>query len=202
MTITTFLLWLLAYLCGSLPFGLWVTRLIKGIDIRDGGSGHITTTNTIRQSGWLAGILVLVLDIMKGFIPTYLAIHLGQPEWAVAVTAGLTVAGHCWTVFARFRGGMGLAVTGGAFLVVSWKGFLIGLGILIFFVVIIRHAARGTLISALVIPPVFWLIFSVTIAFWIALAACIVVAIRFTIDWNRKYRELWLDRESRGPESS
>ena len=79
MTILTLPIWLLAYLSGSLPFGLWITRLVKRVDIRDGGSGHITTTNTIRQAGWLPGALVLVLDVAKGFLPTYLALHLGQP---------------------------------------------------------------------------------------------------------------------------
>jgi len=197
MTILIFPLWLLAYLSGSLPFGLWITRLVKKVDIRDGGSGHITTTNTIRQAGWLPGALVLVLDVAKGFLPVYLSFHLEQPIWVAAIAAALTVAGHCWPVFAQFRGGMGLAVTGGAFLAVSWQGFLVGLGILIFFVLVIRHAARGTFIASLVIPPVIWLLFSTAPILWVATAACVIVAIRFTIDWNRKYRELWLDREPR-----
>ncbi len=198
MTNLTLHLWLLAYLSGSLPFGLWITRLIKRVDIRDGGSGHITTTNTIRQAGWLPGALVLVLDVAKGFLPVYLAHRLDQPGWAVAITAGLSVAGHCWPVFAQFRGGMGLAVTGGAFLAISWQGFLVGFAILIFFVLVIRHAARGTFIASLVIPPVIWALFSATTILWVSIATSAVVAIRFTIDWNRKYRELWLDRERHG----
>ena len=197
MTILTLPLWLLAYLSGSLPFGLWITRLIKRVDLRDGGSGHITTTNTIRQAGWLPGALVLVLDVAKGFLPVYLALRLEQPAWAVAIVAALIVAGHCWPMFAQFRGGMGLAVTGGAFLAISWQGFLVGIGILIFFVLVIRHAARGTFVASLVIPPVIWLLFSTSTILWVAIATSIVVAVRFTIDWNRKYRELWLDRERR-----
>ncbi len=198
MTILTLPLWLLAYLSGSLPFGLWITRLIKRVDIRDGGSGHITTTNTIRQAGWLPGALVLVLDVAKGFLPVYLALRFEQPAWAVAIAAALVVAGHCWPVFAQFRGGMGLAGTGGIFLAISWQGFLVGFGILIFFVLVIRHAARGTFVASLVIPPVIWLLFSTTTILWVAIATSTVVAIRFTIDWNRKYRELWLDRERPG----
>jgi glycerol-3-phosphate acyltransferase PlsY len=181
----------------TLTLPLWITQLVKRVDIRDGGSGHITTTNTIRQAGWLPGALVLILDVAKGFLPVYFAFRLEQPLWSVAIAAALAVAGHCWPVFAQFRGGMGLAVTGGAFLAVSWQGFLVGLGILIFFVLVIRHAARGTFVASLVIPPVIWLLFSTNAILWIATAACIIVAIRFTIDWNRKYRELWLDREPR-----
>ena len=75
-------------------FQLLITRLVKRVDIRDGGSGHVTTTNTIRQAGWLPGVLVLLLDVAKGFLPVYVALRLGQPGWAVAISAGLAVAGH------------------------------------------------------------------------------------------------------------
>lgn len=66
---------LLGYLSGSLPFALWITRLVKGVDVRQAGSGHATTTNTIRQAGFGAGALVFVLDTAKGFLPTWLALH-------------------------------------------------------------------------------------------------------------------------------
>jgi glycerol-3-phosphate acyltransferase PlsY len=62
MTILSPALWLLGYLLGSLPFALWITRLVKGIDVRDGGSGHVTTTNTIRQAGWISGVCVFLLN--------------------------------------------------------------------------------------------------------------------------------------------
>jgi len=200
MTAMTIFSWILAYLAGSLPFGLWITRLVKGVDVRDSGSGHITTTNTIRQAGWAAGAAVLLLDLAKGFLPVWLALRLGQPDWAAAVAAGLVVAGHCWPVFAQFRGGMGLASTGGAILAVSPLGFAIGLGALVFFVLVIRHAARGTFIASLLIPVVFWLVFSSGEILYVAIATCAVTAARFTVDWNRKYRELWLDRDPTGGE--
>ena len=56
---------LLGYLCGSLPFSIWITRFVKNVDVRDAGSGHATTTNTIRQAGFGWGALVLLLDIFK-----------------------------------------------------------------------------------------------------------------------------------------
>src|SRR5512135_96401 len=110
---------LLGYLCGSLTFSIWITRLLKGVDVRDAGSGHATTTNTIRQAGFAAGALVLVLDVAKGFIPSWLALHYA-PEaarvWIAALTVAATIAGHCWPLFGQFRGGMGLATAGGALL--------------------------------------------------------------------------------------
>ncbi len=194
MPISTIFFWLLGYLSGSLPFGLWVTRLVKGIDIRDGGSGHITTTNTIRQAGWLPGAVVLILDIAKGFLPVYFALHAGLSAWQVAITAGLVVAGHCWPVFAQFRGGMGLAAMGGGLLAVHPLAFLLALGTLIFFVLVLHHGARGSVVTGLVVPLVLWAAGLRGTELWVAVAAGLVVAVRFTIDWNRKYRELWLDR--------
>src|SRR5512146_2917303 len=93
---------LLGYLSGSLTFAIWITRLVKGVDVRDAGSGHATTTNTIRQAGFAAGALVLVLDVAKGFLPAWLALHNAPPEarnWIAALAVAAAIAGHCWPVF-------------------------------------------------------------------------------------------------------
>ena len=73
MQISAFFYPILGYFLGSLPFGLWVTRIFKGTDIRKAGSGHVTTTNTIRQAGWLPGVMVAILDVSKGFHPHLLS---------------------------------------------------------------------------------------------------------------------------------
>jgi glycerol-3-phosphate acyltransferase PlsY len=195
MTILSILCWVFSYLSGSLPFAIWVTRWTKGIDVREGGSGHMTTTNTIRQAGWAPGILVFLLDTAKGYIPIYIAIRLGLPDWAVGLAAMLAVIGHCWPVFAQFRGGKGLAVTGGILLAISPPGFLISAGVLIFFVLVTRHAARGSLFAALVIPAVLWLAGYRGVIIYAMVLAGLVIAGRFILDLNRKYRELWLDRQ-------
>jgi glycerol-3-phosphate acyltransferase PlsY len=186
---------LLGYLSGSLPFAIWITRLAKNIDVRDAGSGHATTTNTIRQAGFGWGALVLVLDIAKGFVPTYLAIRYTQNNWVIALTAALAVAGHCWPLFAQFRGGMGLATFGGALLAANWFAFVIALGFLLALTLILHHGARASVIAGILLGPLFWLINLRGVELWIAIAGGLVIALRFLIDWNRKYRELWLDRE-------
>jgi len=183
------------YLLGSLQFALWITRLMKGIDIRNAGSGHATTTNTIRQIGWLPGFFFAFLDITKGFIPTYLALSAGLPDWLIAITAALTVVGHCWPVFTSFRGGMGLATTGGILLAVSPFGFLVAFGLLLVCVLVIRHSARAAVVAAVIGPSVFLLLDLNSTTIWVGTATAIILAARFyTEDWNRKYRELWLDR--------
>lgn len=186
---------ILGCLFGSLPFSIWITRLVKNVDVRDAGSGHATTTNTIRQAGFGWGALVLVLDIAKGFIPTYLAVELSGETWVVALTAAFAVVGHCWTIFAGFRGGMGLATTGGALLAVNPLAFLISFATLLVLVLVVRHSARASVFAGILIAPVLWLFNIRDAAFWVALGAGVVIAIRFLVDWNRKYRELWLDRE-------
>jgi len=188
----------LGYLSGSLPFSIWVTRYVKGVDVRDAGSGHATTTNTIRQAGFGWGALVLVLDIAKGFIPTYLALHTVRDEvmpYIIPLIAASVVIGHCWPVFAQFRGGMGLAAFAGALRAINWFAFIIGLGLLLFLTVTIHHGARATVVTGIFLAPLFWLLNMRGLEFWTAVAGGLVIGYRFLVDWNRKYRELWLDRE-------
>ena len=186
---------LLGYVSGSLPFSIWITRLIKGVDVRDSGSGHATTTNTIRQAGFGPGALVLILDVAKGFIPVWLAWKYVPALWIVPLTAAFVVIGHCWPVFAQFRGGMGLACAGGGLLAVSPLAFLIGTAILILLTLTVHHGARASVFTGIAVAPALWLFGLREVEFWIAVAVGVVIAYRFLIDWNRQYRELWLDRK-------
>jgi acyl phosphate:glycerol-3-phosphate acyltransferase len=194
-TLLSFIFPLLGYLSGSLPFSVWVTRVAKGVDVRNAGSGHATTTNTIRQAGFGWGALVAILDVAKGFIPTLLAIRYSNETWVIVLTAAMAVAGHCWPLFAQFRGGMGLAPFAGALFAVNWFSVVIGLGLLLTLLLTLRHGARASVLTGVLIAPLFWLFNLRGLEFWIALACGLVIAYRFLIDWNRKYRELWLDRE-------
>jgi len=165
--------------------------------VRASGSGHATATNTIRQTGFATGILVLLLDLAKGFIPVWLALLFAPAIWIVPLTATCVVIGHCWPIFAGFRGGMGLACAGGGLLAASPLAFLIAAAILIFLTLTLHHGARASVITGIVAAPVFWLIGLRGIEFWIALTVGVVIVYRFVTDWNRKYQELWLDRGKR-----
>jgi glycerol-3-phosphate acyltransferase PlsY len=188
------------YLCGSLTFSIWITRLLKGVDVRDAGSGHATTTNTIRQAGFAAGALVLVLDMAKGFLPAWLALHYAPAPartWITALAVAAAVVGHCWPLFAGFRGGMGLATGSGGLLAASPLAFLIAAALLIFLTLVLHHGARASALTGILLAPIFWLIGLRDTVFWIGLFGGLVLVIRFLGSWNRKYRELWLDREKR-----
>jgi|DewCreStandDraft_2_1066082.scaffolds.fasta_scaffold00027_208 glycerol-3-phosphate acyltransferase PlsY len=102
------------YLLGSLPTGLLVGRVLKGVDIRDYGSGKTGVTNTLRTLGWGPAVVVLVCDILKGVAPVLLAKYLTDSAW-VPVAAGLgAITGHDWPLYAGFRGGRGVATSFGA----------------------------------------------------------------------------------------
>jgi len=186
---------LLGYLFGSLTPSIWITRLVKGVDVRASGSGHATTTNTIRQAGFGWGVLVFIMDFAKGFFPTWLAFHTAPAAWIAPLTAALAVAGHCWPLWAGFHGGMGLATAAGALVAVNWLGLVLGLALLITLTLSLRHSARASVLTGVLIAPLLYLAGLRDLVIWIAASVGLVISIRFLIDWNRQYRELWLDRK-------
>lgn len=101
---------LVGYLCGSIPAGLWLGKALRGIDIRDYGSGKTGFTNTARTLGYGPAVLVMLLDLAKGAAPVLVA-KLWLGDAAVETVAGVAaMAGHVWPVFAGFRGGRAVLV--------------------------------------------------------------------------------------------
>lgn len=97
-----------AYFCGSIPFGKIIAWRFYGVDIQKRGSGNIGFTNMLRVLGWRAGLMTLFLDILKGFLPTFLALGLFGPNAAFFV--GLAaILGHVFPVWLKFHGGKGIA---------------------------------------------------------------------------------------------
>lgn len=178
----------IGYLFGSLSPSIWLVKAINKTDVRDHGSGHAGTTNTIRQVGWLPGVAVLIGDIAKGFIPVWLANTITQDPVVVAFAAIAAVAGHCWPVFANFRGGMGLATTGGAILAIIPIGFLVALAVLVAFVLAIRHRARASVFTAIALTPVFHFLGYPASFLWMIAGMSTIIFIRFLADWGRKYK--------------
>lgn len=106
------LMFLLAYLLGSIPSGVWIGKLIFKTDIREHGSGNTGTTNTYRVLGKTAGTIVLVMDILKGTIAALLPLFLGSNVHPMVV--GLfAVIGHVFPIFAKFKGGKAVATSAG-----------------------------------------------------------------------------------------
>jgi glycerol-3-phosphate acyltransferase PlsY len=118
----------IGYLLGSIPVGLIVGRVTRGIDVRDYGSGVTGATNVIRTSGWKAGVVVIVGDLAKGIAAFYIGMALATAAdihphddraWVAAAAACAAVCGHIWPVFASFRGGRAVATGFGAALAMN-----------------------------------------------------------------------------------
>lgn len=116
------------YVIGSIPTGLIVGRVTRGIDVREYGSGVTGATNVIRTSGVKAGVVVIILDLAKGIVPVYLGQAFARlagvdatddRAWAAAIAAFAAVCGHIWPVFANFRGGRAVASGYGAALAMN-----------------------------------------------------------------------------------
>lgn len=107
------------YLLGSIPSGLIVSRVYRGVDVRDQGSGKTGFTNTLRSLGLGAAIVVLVADLAKGAAPVLIARLVFDDPWAAALTGVAAVIGHTFPVFAGFRGGRGVATAFGALIAIA-----------------------------------------------------------------------------------
>lgn len=118
---------LLGYLLGSIPSAYIAGRVLKGIDIRNYGDGHVGMLNASQHLGLAAGVAVSVVDIGKGYLAIWLARSLGlDPVNPVVLLSGLAVvAGHCWPIFIGFRGGGGQATTVGVFFALTPWAMLI-----------------------------------------------------------------------------
>ncbi len=140
-------LWVvIAYLIGSIPFGLVLARLFADFDPRTAGSGNVGATNVTRTCGRKAGALTLLCDLLKGFIVVGLARWSGLDVWGLSLVALAGVCGHVFSVFLRFKGGKGVATTVGVLLplafwqtaaagilclIIAWRTGFVSLGALI-----------------------------------------------------------------------
>jgi len=143
----------LAYLLGSIPFGLILSKLFGGRDVRKSGSGNIGATNVARVAGPAAGILTLLLDAGKGAAAVWLAGHNSDHSATVQMLAGITaLIGHCYPVWLKFKGGKGVATALGVFLILAP---LAAVGALTFFLAVVlmwHYVSLGSVAAAAAMP--------------------------------------------------
>ena len=142
----------LGYVMGALPNGVWIGKYFKNIDIREHGSKNSGATNAYRVLGPKYGIMVLILDALKGFLPPFLASRFGVSGNILLVIGVLAIVGHSLSFFLNFKGGKGVATSLGVFL------FLIPnvtLALLIIFILVVyftRYISLGSIIAAAALP--------------------------------------------------
>ena len=142
----------LGYVMGALPNGVWLGKYFKNIDIREHGSKNSGATNAYRVLGPKYGIMVLILDALKGFLPPFLVSRFGVSGNILLVIGVLAIVGHSLSFFLNFKGGKGVATSLGVFL------FLIPnvtLALLIIFILVVyftRYISLGSIIAAAALP--------------------------------------------------
>jgi glycerol-3-phosphate acyltransferase PlsY len=154
-----------AYLIGSIPTAYIFGRVIKGIDIREYGSGNVGATNVFRVIGKIPGIIVLIIDVIKGFVcATYLAsgflyiAPVTRPDVYRILIGLCVIAGHNWTVFLKFKGGKGVATSAGVVMGLIPKIFCLGFLVWLITFLLTGLVSLGSII-AIVSIPIFTLAF-------------------------------------------
>jgi glycerol-3-phosphate acyltransferase PlsY len=149
--IITWICILLGYVIGATPFGFLAGK-IKGIDIRQHGSGNIGATNVLRTLGKPVGITVLVLDIAKGVLPVVISMLLSRHTEVHIATAIATIIGHNFTFWLKFKGGKGIATTSGSMLPLIPIPLVVAIVTWIVLVKTTRYVSLGSIAAALIIP--------------------------------------------------
>lgn len=183
---------LTAYLLGSIPTAVWIGRIKYGIDVRGHGSKNAGATNTFRVLGKKAGIIVLIIDITKGFTASFLPFLFNAGEWqsdelitTQILASIMAVIGHVFPVFANFRGGKGVATSLGV--IIGIHPPAAGICIIVFLLVFItsHYVSLGAICAALTFPASVYFIFGIKSVwlngFSILLATLVIFAHRKNI---------------------
>jgi acyl phosphate:glycerol-3-phosphate acyltransferase len=150
------LLILFGYLLGSVPVG-FILGLRSGIDVRETGSGNFGATNVARVVGKRQGILTLIADTAKGFLPVILAMQLGASLAATILVGMAAFIGHVYPIFLKFKGGKGVATALGVFLAIAPLATLVLIALFAVTVLATRIVSLSSILSAVAAPIIFWL---------------------------------------------
>mgnify|MGYP000609637910 CR=1 FL=1 len=145
---------LASYLLGSIPTGYLLVRLSGKRDVRTFGSGSTGATNVLRVKGWKVAFPVAVFDVLKGFLPAFLALRWFEDPVFAAVCGLLAVVGHCYPFSIGFRGGKGVATSLGAFAAIAWAPCLGGLGLFLLVAGLTRLVSLGSILGSLSFPAI------------------------------------------------
>jgi glycerol-3-phosphate acyltransferase PlsY len=148
----------IGYTIGCISFGYITGKILKGRDIRDVGSGNAGTANVIRNYGWVPGLITFVGDVLKGVAASLIGLWLAG--WAGACIGGLmSVLGHIWPVYLKFKGGKGVATSFGVFLVMMPWQALIVFTLCIILIAITKTMSVGSLAGTAVMAGTSWIFY-------------------------------------------
>ncbi|MCI0413917.1 glycerol-3-phosphate 1-O-acyltransferase PlsY [bacterium] len=171
-----FLVFIGAYLLGSIPFPYLLAKLKTGRDIREMGSGNVGATNVMRTAGKTIGLITLILDVAKGATAVLLGRYLLEGTVWGAIAGFFAVLGHAYPVFLGFRGGKSVATGAGAFLILSPLGILCSIALFILVLAIVRIVSVSSILASGMFPVFAWL-FSAEqeVVIWGAICASLII---------------------------
>ncbi|HQX30863.1 MAG: glycerol-3-phosphate 1-O-acyltransferase PlsY [Flavobacteriales bacterium] len=176
-----------AYFFGSIPSSVWWGKAFYGVDVREHGSRNAGATNTFRVLGWRAGVPVLVIDILKGFIPVRLLPNFSDLEpdtapwmWLRVALLFAAVLGHLYPIMAKFRGGKGMATSLGGVLAVHPGAALICLIVFLVVFLLSKYVSLGSLGAAITFPIAVALIYHEASAVKVGFAIILCLLVFFT----------------------
>lgn len=140
------------YFCGSIPSGVWIGKIFKGIDIRTVGSKNSGATNAYRNLGWKCGVGTLILDALKGYFPLYLANLLSVSDKFIIMLGLVAIVAHSASFFLNFKGGKGVATSLGVFLFLAPKAILVALLGFLIVVFFTRLVSLASITGAITLP--------------------------------------------------
>jgi glycerol-3-phosphate acyltransferase PlsY len=167
-----------AYLLGSIPFALIVARRRSGVDLRRVGSGNLGAANAARASGVGAGVLVAVLDMVKGAAGVVAAVFLTSDAAAAPLAGFAAIIGHVYPVWLRFRGGKGVATACGVFALLSPKAVLPAFAVFVLTASLTKYLSLASLLATLAVPPLAYATGSPPGVVMVAIAAAVVIVFR------------------------
>jgi glycerol-3-phosphate acyltransferase PlsY len=152
---------IVAYLMGSIPFGLLIVKARGGPDIRSTGSGNIGAANVARNAGMLPGLLTLLLDAGKGYLAVWIAARYASGNMRWMMTAAVAaVIGHMFPIWLRFRGGKGVATALGVFLLICPMAVAAAAGFWLLVVLFWRYSSLGSMVAAAALPALVYLFYA------------------------------------------
>ena len=173
---------ILAYFLGSIPFGLIIGRLVRGIDVRQHGSGNVGATNVFRVVGKKWGILVLALDALKGYaavaIPVWANAQVAPP--VLILTGIVAILGHSFSIWLKFKGGKGVATSLGVFLGLAAYPTILAFAVFLLVFMVSRIISISSLSAAIVFPIILFCVYrSEALFIWLFPVSLLLAAFIF-----------------------
>jgi glycerol-3-phosphate acyltransferase PlsY len=204
-----------AYLLGSIPFGVIISRAVIRLDITKAGSGNIGATNVAREVGLKWGVITLVADALKGFIPVALARYVfatsTEPDEGLAGIVGIVaLLGHQFPIYNRFKGGKGIATGLGIFLALSPISCLFSGIVFVVVIILCGYVSLGSILAALTVPLWLFIAGHSTVLILLSLIVSLLITLchrgniqRLLRGEERKWHKAgYLNRSTKRPRSS